>query len=187
MYKSVAGVGLPSSATGRAFRAIRQRGSVALTLEARSAVLIVDEAITCATRYWRTAPADHYQMDSENRRCLLLVGLTDCAAVGHGGTQSLASDRGRVTTCRADPRGTPRVSDSIACAWPAVSSAVRTRTAVEACSSHQGMPRKGQPPAHYALHQRRLGQARTVTAEHVQPREEVAMTTLADYFSFFSR
>ncbi|VFN06991.1 MAG: AAA domain-containing protein [Candidatus Kentron sp. G] len=80
MYKSIAWeLGLPTERNrAGAFRAIRNEIS-RLTLEAKQRpVLIVDEAHHLRNEVLEDLRLlTNYQMDSENRLCLLLVGLTE--------------------------------------------------------------------------------------------------------------
>lgn len=173
MYKSIAWeLGLPTERNrATAFRVIRAE-ITRLTLEAKQRpVLIVDEG-----QHLRNDVLEdlrlltNYEMDSENRLCLLLVGLTELrrrlAMAVH---ESLAQ---RIVV-RFHLSGLSReeVASYLAhrlrlagCELP-----LFEPPAIEALfQATQGMPRKVNRLAHYALTSAALAKAKTVTIEHVQ-------------------
>jgi type II secretory pathway predicted ATPase ExeA len=173
MYKSIAWeLGLPTERNrATAFRVIRAE-ITRLTLEAKQRpVLIVDEG-----QHLRNDVLEdlrlltNYEMDSENRLCLLLVGLTELrrrlAMAVH---ESLAQ---RIVV-RFHLSGLSREEVAsylehrlrlAGCELPLFEPA-----AIEALfQATQGMPRKVNRLAHYALTSAALAKAKTVTIEHVQ-------------------
>jgi general secretion pathway protein A len=158
-----------------AFRAIRAEVS-RLTLEAKQRpVLIVDEAHHLRNEVLEDLRLPtNYQMDSENRLCLLLVGLTELRRrLGMAVHESFAQRivvRHHLTGEELPAYLTHRLRLA-GCELP-----LFEPPAVEALfQATQGMPRKGNHLAHYALTSATLTQARQVSAAHVQTaREEVA-------------
>ena len=180
MYKTITwelGLALQRNRAA-AFRSIRLE-ITRLTLEAKQRpVLIVDEAHHLRNEVLEDLRLlTNYQMDSENRLCLLLVGLTELRRrLSMAVHESLAQ---RIVV-RHHLSGLTREE---------VPEYLRHRlrlaggelplfepAAVEALfQATQGMPRKVNRLAHYALTSAALAQARQVSAEHVQAaREEVA-------------
>ncbi len=180
MYKSIGWeLGLPIERNrAAAFRAIR--GEISrLSLEARQRpVLIVDEAHHLRNDVLEDLRLlTNYQMDSENRLCLLLVGLTElrrrlAMAVHESLAQRIVVRYHLAGLTREElPEYLVHRLRLAGCELP-----LFEPPAVEALfQATQGMPRKVNRLAHYALTSAAIGQARTVTAEQVQTaREEVA-------------
>jgi type II secretory pathway predicted ATPase ExeA len=180
MYKSIGWeLGLPMERNrAAAFRVIRSE-ITRLSLEARQRpVLIVDEAHHLRNEVLEDLRLlTNYQMDSDNRLCLLLVGLTElrrrlAMAVHESLAQRIVVRYHLAGLTREElPAYLTHRLRLAGCELP-----VFEPPAVEALfQATQGMPRKVNRLAHYALTSAALGQARTVSAEHVQAaREEVA-------------
>jgi len=179
MYKSIAWeLGLPTERNRAAFRVIRTE-ITRLTVEARQRpVLIVDEAHHLRNEVLEDLRLlTNYAMDSENRLCLLLVGLTELRRrLSMAVHESLAQ---RIVV-RYHLSGLEReeLPDYLThrlrlagCELP-----LFEPPAIEALfQATQGMPRKVNRLAHYALTSAAIDAARTVTIEHVQAaREEIA-------------
>jgi type II secretory pathway predicted ATPase ExeA len=173
MYKSIGWeLGLPTERNrASAFRVIRAE-ITRLTLEARQRpILIVDEAHHLRNEVLEDLRLlTNYEMDSQNRLCLLLVGLTELRRrLGMAVHESLAQ---RVVV-RYHLAGLAReeLSEYLAhrlrlagCEIP-----LFEPPAVEALfQATQGMPRKVNRLAHYALTSAALNNAKTVSIEHVQ-------------------
>jgi type II secretory pathway predicted ATPase ExeA len=180
MYKSIGWeLGLPTERNrAAAFRAIRTE-ITRLALEVRQRpVLIIDEAHHLRNEILEDLRLlTNYQMDSENRLCLLLVGLTELrrrlAMAVH---ESLAQ---RIVV-RYHLAGLTREEVSeylihrlrlVGCELP-----LFEPPACEAIfQATQGRVRKINTLAHYALTSAAFDKAKTVTAEHVRiAREEIA-------------
>lgn len=181
MYKSIAWeLGLPTERNrAAAFRVIRAE-ITRLTLESKQrAVLIVDEAHHLRNEVLEDLRLlTNYAMDSDNRLCLILVGLTELRrrlrmAVHESLAQRIAvryhlaglarSELGDYLTHRLRLAG---------CELP-----LFEPPAIEAIfQATQGMPRKINRLAHYALTCAALAKARTVTDEHLHTAlEEVSL------------
>lgn len=180
MYKSIGWeLGLPTERNrAAAFRVIRAE-ITRLTLEARQRpVLIVDEAHHLRNEVLEDLRLlTNYQMDSENRLCLLLVGLTELRRrLSMAVHESLAQ---RIVV-RYHLAGLDReeVADYLTHRLRLAGSELPLfePPAVEALfQATQGMPRKLNRLAHYALTSAAIAKSKQVTAEHVQAaREEVA-------------
>ena len=173
MYKSIAWeLGLPTERNrAAAFRVIRAE-ITRLTLEAKQRpVLIIDEAHHLRNDVLEDLRLlTNYRFDSDNRLCLLLVGLSELRrrlsmAVHESLAQRIVvryhlgalereelphylTHRLRLAGCEVELFEPP---------------------AVEALfQASQAMPRKVNRLAHYALTGAAIDKARTVTAEHVQ-------------------
>jgi type II secretory pathway predicted ATPase ExeA len=180
MYKTITWeLGLPVQRNrAAAFRSIRLE-ITRLTLEAKQRpVLIVDEAHHLRNEVLEDLRLlTNYNMDSENRLCLLLVGLTELRrrltmAVHESLAQRIVVRHHLSGLTREEvPEYLVHRLRLAGCELPLFEPA-----AVEALfQATQGMPRKVNRLAHYALTSAALEQARQVTAEHVQTaREEVA-------------
>jgi len=180
MYKSIAWeLGLPVERNrAAAFRAIRAEVS-RLSLEAKQRpVLIIDEAHHLRNEVLEDLRLlTNYQMDSENRLCLLLVGLTElrrrlAMAVHESLAQRIVVRHHLTGLTRAElPEYLSHRLHLAGCELP-----LFEPPAVEALfQATQGMPRKVNRLAHYALTSAALDTARQVSAEHVQAaREELA-------------
>jgi len=141
-------------------------------------VLIVDEAHHLRNEVLEDLRLlTNYQMDSENRLCLLLVGLTELRrrlsmAVHESLAQRIVVRYHLAGLAREEVPGylTHRLRLA-GCELP-----LFEPPAVEALfQATQGMARKVNRLAHYALTSAAIEKARTVTTEHVQAaREEVA-------------
>jgi type II secretory pathway predicted ATPase ExeA len=180
MYKTITwelGLALQRNRAA-AFRSIRLE-ITRLTLEAKQRpVLIVDEAHHLRNEVLEDLRLlTNYQMDSENRLCLLLVGLTELRrrlsmAVHESLAQRIVVRHHLTGLSREEvPESLSHRLRLAGCELPLFEPA-----AVEALfQATQGMPRKVNRLAHYALTSAALAQARQVSAEHVQAaREEVA-------------
>jgi type II secretory pathway predicted ATPase ExeA len=180
MYKTITWeLGLPVQRNrAAAFRSIRLE-ITRLTLEAKQRpVLIVDEAHHLRNEVLEDLRLlTNYQMDSENRLCLLLVGLTELRrrlsmAVHESLAQRIVVRHHLSGLMREEvPAYLDHRLRLAGCELPLFEPA-----AMEALfQATQGMPRKVNRLAHYALTSAALAQARQVSAEHVQAaREEVA-------------
>ncbi|MBK5932316.1 AAA family ATPase [Halochromatium salexigens] len=180
MYKTITWeLGLPVERNrAAAFRRIRLE-ITRLTLEAKQRpVLIVDEAHHLRNEVLEDLRLlTNYNMDSENRLCLLLVGLTELRrrltmAVHESLAQRIVVRHHLSGLMREEvPEYLCHRLRLAGCEVPLFEPA-----AVEALfQATQGMPRKVNRLAHYALTSAALAQARQVSAEHVQAaREEVA-------------
>ncbi len=180
MYKSIAWeLGLPTERNrAAAFRVIRAE-ITRLTLEAKQRpVLIVDEAHHLRNDVLEDLRLlTNYQMDSDNRLCLLLVGLTELRrrlsmAVHESLTQRIVVRYHLAGLEREElPNYLTHLLRLAGCELPLFGP-----PAIEALfQATQGMPRKVNRLAHYALTSAAIDKARTVTAEHVQAaREEIA-------------
>lgn len=173
MYKSIAWeLGLPTERNrAAAFRVIRAEVT-RLTLESKQRpVLIVDEAHHLRNEVLEDLRLlTNYQMDSENRLCLLLVGLTELRRRLRMAVHESLAQR---IVVRYHLAGLARdeLPDYLAhrlrlagCELP-----VFDPPAVEALfQATQGMPRKVNRLAHYALTSAALANAHTVTTEHIE-------------------
>ncbi|EIC19704.1 ExeA family protein [Thiorhodovibrio frisius] len=179
MYKSVAWeLGLPTERNrAAAFRVIRTEIS-RLTLEARQCpVLIVDEAHHLRNDVLEDLRLlTNYRMDAENRLCLLLVGLTElrrrlAMAVHESLAQRVVVRHHLSGLTREEVPG--YLTHRLRLAGCELE--VFEPAAVEALfQATQGMPRKLNRLAHYALISAASEKARTVSIDHVQlAREEV--------------
>jgi general secretion pathway protein A len=141
-------------------------------------VLIVDEAHHLRNEVLEDLRLlTNYQMDSDNRLCLLLVGLTELRrrlgmAVHESLSQRIVV---RYHLAGLDREELPEYLIHrlrlAGCELP-----LFEPPAIEALfQATQGMPRKVNRLAHYALTSAAIEKAKLVTAEHVQAaREEVA-------------
>jgi general secretion pathway protein A len=173
MYKSIAWeLGLPTERNrASAFRVIRAE-ITRLCLEAKQRpVLIVDEA-----QHLRNDVLEdlrlltNYEMDSENRLCLILVGLTELRRrLGMAVHESLAQRvvvRHHLSGLARDelPHYIQHLLRLAGCELPLFEPA-----ALEAIfQATHGMPRKVNRLAHYALGAAAIGKKKTVDIEHVQ-------------------
>lgn len=173
MYKSIGWeLGLPTERNrASAFRVIRAE-ITRLTLEAKQRpVLIIDEAHHLRNDVLEDLRLlTNYEMDSHNRLCLLLVGLTELRRrLSMAVHESLAQ---RIVV-RYHLAGLERselpdyLSHRMAlagCQLP-----LFEPPAIEALfQATQGMPRKVNRLAHYALTSAALNQAKSVSIDHVQ-------------------
>ena len=173
MYKSIAWeLGLPTERNrAAAFRVIRAE-ITRLTLERKQRpILIIDEAHHLRNEVLEDLRLlTHYPMDSDNRLCLLLVGLTELRrrlrmAVHESLAQRIVVRYHLAGLTREElPDYLTHRLRLAGCELP-----LFEPPAVEALfQASQGMPRKVNRLAHYALTSAALAQARTVTSEHVQ-------------------
>lgn len=173
MYKSIGWeLGLPTERNrASAFRVIRTE-ITRLTVEAKQRpVLIVDEAHLLRNEVLQDLRLlTNYAMDSQNRLCLLLVGLTELRRrLNMAVHESLAQ---RIVV-RYHLQGLARqeLPDYLAhrlalagCQLP-----LFEPPAIEALfQATQGMPRKINRLAHYALTSAALDKANSVSSEHLQ-------------------
>jgi type II secretory pathway predicted ATPase ExeA len=180
MYKSIGWeLGLPTERNrASAFRVIRAE-ITRLTLEAKQRpVLIVDEAHHLRNEVLEDLRLlTNYEMDSHNRLCLLLVGLTELRrrlsmAVHESLAQRIVVRHHLAGLSREElPDYLSHRLRRAGCELP-----LFEPPAVEALfQATQGMPRKVNRLAHYALTSAALHQAKTVTIEHIQNAlEEIA-------------
>lgn len=178
MYKSIGWeLGLPTERNrAAAFRAIRTEIS-RLALEAKQRpVLIVDEAHHLRNEILEDLRLlTNYRMDSENRLCLLLVGLTElrrrlAMAVHESLAQRIVVRYHLAGLSREElPEYLSLRLRLAGCELP-----LFEPPAIEALfQATQGRPRKINHLAHYALTSAALDKASTVTAEHLRiAREE---------------
>ena len=173
MYKCIAWeLGLPTERNrAAAFRVIRAE-ITRLTLEAKQRpVLIVDEAHHLRNEVLEDLRLlTNYEMDSQNRLCLLLVGLTELRrrlsmAVHESLAQRIVVRYHLTGLAREElPEYLTHRLRLAGCELPLFESA-----AIEALfQATQGMPRKVNLLAHYALTSAALHKARTVSIDHVQ-------------------
>jgi len=172
MYKSIAWeLGLPTERNrASAFRVIRSEVT-RLTLESKQRpVVIVDEAHHLRNEVLEDLRLlTNYQMDSENRLCLLLVGLTELRRRLRMAVHESLAQR---LVVRFHLAGLARdeLADYLThrlrlagCELP-----LFEPPAVEAVfQATQGMPRKVNRVAHYALTSAALAKRQTVSAEQV--------------------
>jgi type II secretory pathway predicted ATPase ExeA len=173
MYKSIAWeLGLPTERNrASAFRVIRQEIS-RLTLEAKQrVVLIVDEAHHLRNEVLEDLRLlTNYEMDSHNRLCLLLVGLSElrrrlAMAVHESLAQRIVVRLHLPGLTREElPEYLAHRLRLAGCHLP-----LFDPPAVEALyQASQGLPRRLNRLAHFALTSAAIEKARTVSPEHVQ-------------------
>jgi general secretion pathway protein A len=173
MYKSIGWeLGLPTERNrASAFRVIRAE-ITRLTLEAKQRpVLIVDEAHHLRNEVLEDLRLlTNYEMDSQNRLCLLLVGLTElrrrlAMAVHESLAQRIVVRHHLAGLAREElPEYLAHRLRQAGCEL-----ALFEPPAVEALfQATQGMPRKVNRLAHYALTSAALHKAKTVATEHLQ-------------------
>jgi type II secretory pathway predicted ATPase ExeA len=173
MYKAISwqlGVAVERNRAA-AYRAIHTEIS-RLTIEAKiNPVLVVDEAHHLRNEVLEDLRLlTNYAMDSERRLCLLLVGLTELRrrlkmAVHESLTQRIVVRYHLSGLTREEtPAYLAHRLQLAGCALPLFEPA-----AVEALfQATQGLPRKLNSAAHYALSAAALAKTKQVTAEHVQ-------------------
>jgi type II secretory pathway predicted ATPase ExeA len=173
MYKSIGWeLGLPTERNrASAFRIIRAE-ITRLTLEAKQRpILIVDEAHHLRNEVLEDLRLlTNYEMDSQNRLCLLLVGLTELRrrlsmAVHESLAQRIVVRHhlGGLSRDELPDYLTHRLR-LVGCELPLFEPA-----AVEALfQATQGMPRKVNRLAHYALTSAALNQAKNISIDHLQ-------------------
>ena len=179
MYKSIGWeLGLPTERNrAAAFRAIRTE-ITRLTLETgQRPVLIIDEAHHLRNEILEDLRLlTNYRMDSENRLCLLLVGLTE---LGRRLAMAVHESLAQRIVVRYHLTGLTREEVSeylthrlrlVGCELP-----LFEPPAIEAIfQDTQGRVRKINTLAHYALTSGAIDKAKTITAEHVRmAREEI--------------
>ena len=173
MYKSIAWeLGLPTERNrAAAYRTIRAEVT-RLTVESKQrAVLIIDEG-----QHLRNDVLEdlrlltNYQMDSENRLCLLLVGLTELRrrltmAVHESLHQRIVVQHHLTGLERHElPHYLEHRLQLVGCQLPLFDA-----PAIEALfQATQGMPRKVNRLAHYALSAAAIANAKQVQLEHLQ-------------------
>lgn len=173
MYKSIGWeLGLPTERNrASAFRVIRTE-ITRLTLEAKQRpVLIIDEAHHLRNDVLEDLRIlTNYEMDSHNRLCLLLVGLTELRrrlsmAVHESLAQRVVVRYHLAGLARSElPEYLTHRLALAGCELP-----LFEPPAIEALfQATQGMPRKVNRLAHYALTSAALNQAKSVSIEHVQ-------------------
>jgi general secretion pathway protein A len=173
MYKSIAWeLGLPTERNrAAAFRVIRAE-ITRLTLEGKQRpVLIVDEAHHLRNDVLEDLRLlTNYAMDSDNRLCLILVGLTELRrrlrmAVHESLAQRIAVRYHLAGLARDElPEYLTHRLRLAGCELP-----LFEPPAIEALfQASQGMPRKVNRLAHYALTSAAIANARTVSDTHLQ-------------------
>jgi type II secretory pathway predicted ATPase ExeA len=173
MYKSIAReLGLPTERNrAAAFRVIRAE-ITRLTLESKQRpVLRVDEAHHLRNDVLEDLRLlTNYAMDSDNRLCLILVGLTELRrrlrmAVHESLAQRIAVRYHLAGLARDElPDYLTHRLRLAGCELP-----LFEPPAIEALfQASQGMPRKVNRLAHYALTSAAIANARTVTDAHLQ-------------------
>jgi type II secretory pathway predicted ATPase ExeA len=178
MYKCIAwelggaASGLPAEhSRAAAFRAVRAEVT-RLTLEAKQrAVLIIDEAHHLRNEVLEDLRLlTNYEMDSDNRLCLLLVGLTElrrrlAMAVHESLAQRVVVRYHLAGLSREEtPEYLVHRLRLAGCELP-----LFEPPAVEALfQASRGMPRQVNRLAHYALSAAAIAKARAVASDHVQ-------------------
>ncbi len=156
----------------RFFRSVRAQLLTRLTLEAKQRpVLIVDEAHHLRNEVLEDLRLlTNYEMDSQNRLCLLLVGLTELRrrlrmAVHESLAQRIVVRYHMAGLAREElPDYLTHRLRLAGCELP-----LFEPPAIEALfQATQGMPRKLNRLAHYALTSAAINKARSVSTEHVQ-------------------
>ena len=172
MYKSIAwGFGLPTERNrAAAFRQLRTEVTRLLTESKQRPVVIIDEAHHLRTDVLEDLRLlTNYEMDSENRLCLLFVGLTDLRRrMGMSANESL--DQRIVMRFHLDGLKRQELDEYLAhrlhgagCELP-----LFEQPATEAIfQATRALPRKINRLAHYALTAAAAQNAKTVTEEHV--------------------
>ncbi len=173
MYKSIAWeLGLPAERNrAGAFRAIRTEVSRLLLEGKQRPVVIIDEAHHLRNEVLEDLRLlTNYEMDSENRLCLLLVGLTELRrrlrmAVHESLDQRIVVRYHLAGLDRDElPGYLAHRLRAACCELPLFEPA-----AIEAIfQATQALPRRINRLAHYALTSAAIKRARTVSAEHVQ-------------------
>src|SRR5919106_1116869 len=165
MYKSIGWeLGLPTERNrASAFRVIRAE-ITRLTLEAKQRpVLIIDEAHHLRNEILEDLRLlTNYEMDSQNRLCLLLVGMTELrrrlAMAVH--ESACPTHRGALPPGRARPRGTARVSHPSPALGRLRITAHRATRRRGPVPGHPGYATQGQPPGSLRAYQRRPRQSK---------------------------
>lgn len=173
MYKSVAwDLGLPTERSrASAFRAIRAEVSRLVLEGKQQPMLIIDEAHHLRNDVLEDLRLlTNYEMDSQNRLCLLFVGLTELRRRLQMSVHESLDQRivmryqlGALTRDELPEYLTHRLR-AACCELP-----LFDNSAIEALfQATQALPRKVNRLAHYALTAAAIAAARKVTAEHVQ-------------------
>ena len=172
-YNTVAGAfGLERFASrSAAHQAIRGAVSRLVTESKRFPVLIFDEAHHLHNDTLEELRLlTNYRMDSENRLCLLLVGLTELRRRLEMAAHASLSQR-VVLRCALEGLSRDEVGGYIEHRLRLAGGdvAVFEEAAVEAAAlASSGLPRRIDRIAHYALHAAALDGSRTVSAAHVE-------------------
>jgi type II secretory pathway predicted ATPase ExeA len=173
MYKSIAWeLGLPTERNrAAAFRQIRTEVSRLLLEGKQRPVVVIDEAHHLRNEVLEDLRLlTNYEMDSENRLCLLFVGLTELRRRLRMAVHESLDQRivvryhlGGMTRAELPEYLTHRLR-AACCELPLFEPA-----AIEAIfQATQALPRKVNRLAHYALASAAIAKKRTVTDEHVQ-------------------
>lgn len=173
MYKSIGWeLGLPTERNrASAFRVIRSE-ITRLTVEAKQRpLLIIDEAHLLRNEVLQDLRLlTNYVMDSQNRLCLLLVGLTELRRrLSMAVHESLAQRI--VVRYHLQGLARPELPDYLThrLALAGCEHPLFEPPAIEALfQATQGMPRKVNRLAHYALTSAALDKAKIVSIDHVQ-------------------
>ena len=173
MYKSIAWeLGLPiERSRASAFRSLQTQITHLATEARQQPVLVVDEAHHLRNEVLEDLRLlTNYAMDTERRLCLLLVGLTELrrrlAMAVHESLEQRIVVRYHLSGFARDelPAYLIHRLQLAGCTLPLFEPA-----AIEALfQASQGLPRKLNRAAHYALSAAALARARQVSAEHIQ-------------------
>ncbi len=173
MYKSIAWeLGLPiERSRATAFRSLQTEITRLATEARQQPVLVVDEAHHLRNEVLEDLRLlTNYAMDTERRLCLLLVGLTELrrrlAMAVHESLEQRIVVRYHLSGLARDelPAYLIHRLQLAGCMLPLFEPA-----AIEALfQASQGLPRKLNRTAHYALSAATLARARQVSAEHIQ-------------------
>ncbi len=154
-----------------AYKAIRKAVSRLVTESRQYPVLIFDEAHHLHNEILEELRLlTNYRMDSENRLCLLLVGLTELRRRLEMAAHASLSQR-IVLRCTLEGLGRDEVGGYIEHRLRLAGSdaGIFEREAVEAVAlASNGLPRRIDRIAHYALHAAALEGSRTVSITHVE-------------------
>lgn len=173
MYKSIAWeFGLPTERNrAAAYRQLRTEVTRLVHESKQRPVVILDEAHHLRTDVLEDLRLlTNYEMDSENRLCLLFVGLTDLRRrIAMAAHESL--DQRIVMRSHLEGLAEPELADYLThrlrgagCELPLFEPA-----AINAIyQATRALPRKINRLAHYALTAAAISEARSVTAEHVE-------------------
>ena len=172
-YNMVAGAFGLERFTSRsaAYTAIRSAVSRLVTESRQYPVLIFDEAHHLQNEILEELRLlTNYRMDSENRLCLLLVGLTELRRRLEMAAHASLAQR-IVLRCALEGLGRDEVGPYIAHRLRLAGSGAEIfeEPAVEAVAlASSGLPRRIDRIAHYALHAAALDRSRTVSVNHVE-------------------
>ena len=177
LYNLIAAeLGLPATTTRHAaYRAIRTEISRRVAESRLLPVLVIDEAHHLRNELLEELRLlTNFRMDSDNRLCLLLVGLTELRRrIAMSVHESLAQRI--VVNCHLASLEREEISAYIQHRLGLAGAEIQIfeANAVEAIAQlTQGVPRRINALAHHALHAATLSGTRSVTIEHVQSASE---------------